>query len=104
MPCIIKLTDGGDTWYLIWSFVTHAPETFGLTFDELREHIREENGRVGLENLPPRLDRVERFGTSELGVESVDDTIAVNRAGPGERQATRAEIIEWYCRRKEDPR
>jgi DNA polymerase II large subunit len=96
---IIKLSDGGRDFYLVWSTSWDAPVGYGMSLEELQARVREEEGRRGLRELPERLVRVEATGTSFYD-SSVDDTIRFNRAGPEETQATRDEIVAHYCRRE----
>jgi hypothetical protein len=74
-----------------------------MTQDQLVTYVREESGRRGVEDLDRRLERVESKGTSAFNDETADDTIWLNRAGPGETIMHRDEIIEFYVRRKEVP-
>lgn len=97
---IIKL----DGLYLEWSTVSDSPATFGMTLAEFEAYYLDENGNSGMRDLPDRMARVERYGTSAHDDRSVDDTIWLNRAGPGEIPLSKAEIIEWYCRRKRRPK
>ncbi|HEX8795470.1 MAG TPA: hypothetical protein VF765_31185 [Polyangiaceae bacterium] len=96
---IIKLADH----YLEWSSIVDAPVTFGMTLEELNEHVREELGAEGLRRLPARLERVERQGHSGFHGEGVDGIIWLNRAGPGETPLSKAEIVEWFVRRRKNP-
>lgn len=91
---IVKL--GGK--YLEWSTVVDAPVTSGMTFEEFKEYYREEYGRKSMGDLARRLERVERTGTSAFEDESVDDTIAGNRAGDRGQELTKEEIIAQYCK------
>lgn len=91
---IIKLEDK----YLIWSSIVDAPITMGWTLEELTDHVREESGRRGLDELPARLARVEQKGTSATQDDHVVDTIWLNRAGAGETCMSIDQIIEYYVR------
>lgn len=82
--------------YLIWSKIVDAPLTFGMTLEELIEHVRDESGRRGLDDLPARLARVEARGTSSLRHSSAVDTIWFNRAGAGETCMTIEQLVEHY--------
>ena len=96
--CIVKL--GGK--YLIWSDVVDAPVMMGMTLEELREHIREEEGRRGLEAFEQRLARVEAKGTSSFRDENAVDTVWLNRAGANETCMTVAQLIAHFVT-NEDP-
>lgn len=88
---IVKIRDR----YFEWSTVVDAPVTYGMTLDELREHVREEYGNSGLEALPRRLERVERKGSSAHRGD-LDSLLRVNRAGDRESHATEAEIYRRF--------
>ncbi len=96
---IIKL--GG--MYLEWSSVVDAPITFGMKLAEFEAYYLDEYGCEEMRNLPARIARVNAKGTSAYYDYSVDDTIRMNRAGPDEIPLKKAEIIEWYCRRRKQP-
>ena len=67
--------------YLLWSTISDAPVSYGMTLDELRAHVKEETGRRGLLELERRLMRVEEKGTSFYQDRCVEDTIQFNYAG-----------------------
>lgn len=96
--CIVKIRDRDQDWYLEWSSVVDAPITYGMTLDELRQYIREEYGNEGLERLPARLERVEEYGYSGIGMNP-----EVNCAGKGGTRLTLAQIGEMYCRGEDAP-
>lgn len=93
---IIKL--GGQ--YLIWSSISDAPNTYGMTRHELEEHIREEHGRNGLRDLADRMVRVDAKGTSSHDDDSAETTVSGNRAGENETCLTVEQIVEFYVVRK----
>jgi hypothetical protein len=93
---IIKIED----YYLDWSTIVDAPITFGLDLKRFNKYYEEEYGRVGMLNLPERLNRVDEKGTSSLDYESVEDLIDFNRAGPNESCLTLDEIYSAYCLKK----
>lgn len=97
---ILKLNDH----YLEWSTIVDAPVTFGMTLEEFQDYYRQRYGEHDFERLSERLKRVEEKGTSSINDKNVDDTISFNRAGPKESCLSREEIVEWYCRRKEEPK
>ena len=76
-----------------------------MTLDELREYIKEEHGNDGLRDLPARLERVEKTGTSARMHNSLADTLSCNRAGEGEKNITEDEIWERFANapKKEKP-
>jgi hypothetical protein len=100
---IIKLEDKGEEWYLFYSTIVDSPTTFGMPLEELRETYRDRFGSDAMRDLPARLARVEEKGTSALDDDSADSTLLYNRAGYEECELTKAEIIEWYCRKRQDP-
>lgn len=107
MPnCLIKLVDDQKReWYMEWSTISAAPRSYGMSLDELHDYIREEYGREGLRELPERLARIKKTGTSFVNDEyTVDLLIHSNRAGrnPGEREhsLTKAQIIERFCHQR----
>lgn len=93
---IIKLGD----YYLEYSAVADKPVTFGMTLNEFKEYYRDEYGARGYQNLDARLAHVEAKGTSARRDRTVDDTLSLNRAGPGESELTRDEIYRAYCLRE----
>jgi len=93
---IMKLERGTEVRYLEWSTTVDAPVTYGMTVAELHDYVQAEYGRRGLEELPARLDRVERFGTSSIRPCSANDLITANRAGEKESCLTLDQIWERY--------
>lgn len=91
--CIVKLKE----YYLIWSSIVDAPISEGMSLPDLKDWIREEYGREGLDALPARLARVEAKGTSAMDDDDALDTIWLNRAGPDERPLTILGIYRHYC-------
>ena len=97
MPDIlIKIEDK----YFEWSTVVDAPTTYAMDKKELEEFIKEEYGNEGLRELPERLKRVEKQGTSCNYKLTADDLIDGNRAGDNETKLTKKEILEKYSERK----
>lgn len=97
--CILRLeAPEGHPIYLEWSTVVDAPVTYAMTREELEEHIREEEGNLGLQELPARLERADRCGASwkDGFRDGAEDTIAGNRAGPNETELTMTEIVRKY--------
>jgi len=100
MPnAIIKIKDK----YFEWSTVVDAPVTYGMTKDELYEYIKERYGREGLQELPERLARVEKFGTSFHWNTTLDELFESNRAGEDETYLTKEEIYAEYATPPENP-
>jgi hypothetical protein len=96
---IVRLDDGGTAYYLEWSTIVDAPVTSGMTLDQFTTWYGEEYGRAGLEELPPRLERVNQTGVSRAWRGStVDNLIRCNRAGKDETCLTREQIIDHYIR------
>jgi hypothetical protein len=94
---IIKIRD----YYLLWSSVVDAPvavcdeaqfELLGKVY--FYDHEPSENELAFFNEL---MDRVRRHGTSHKQLTNVEDFIAFNRAGPGERPLTLGEIYKVYC-------
>ncbi len=92
---IVKLHD----YYFEWSTIVDAPVTFGMTPDEFTEYYREEYGKKGMQELPARLERVEKHRTSSYDSETPEDIFLCNRAGPNESKLSAAEIYKAYCLR-----
>ncbi len=89
--------------YLEWSTITDSPSSFGMTLEELVAHTRNELGEEGVRDLSQRIARVDAKGTSAINGRSAEDTIWLNRAGPGETPLHVDEIVEFYIRRKQAP-
>ena len=83
--------------YFEWSTVVDAPVTYAMTLDELKEYVREEYGNEGLEYLPPRLERVEKTGTSFVG-ETLKSVLSANRAGENEKRISADKIYQRYLK------
>jgi hypothetical protein len=100
---ICKFDDGPTAYYLEWSTVVDAPVTFGMSLDEFKAYYRDEYGRQGMDfGFEERMKRVEEKGTSSQLDSCVDDVISGNRAGKDETCLSKEQIIEWYCRRKDE--
>lgn len=89
---ILKL----DEWYFEWSTIVDAPVTYRMTLNEFKEYYREEYGRQGMQDLPARLTRVEKQGTSAYPYTTADQLIQFNRAGDGETNISKELILEKY--------
>lgn len=99
---IIKLTEGEQSWYMEWSSIVDAPVTYGMPLEEFREYYRDEYGRSGNEDLESRLKRVEEFGTSHRGYDSAEKHVNINRAGKNETSLTYQQVIEFYCKSRDE--
>ena len=88
-----------DGAYLVWSSVVDAPITYGLTEYQLLCWLDEQHGANGRLWWDRVKARVEMTGSSETAY-TVEQILSNNRAGPGEIELTKQEIIEAYCRRK----
>lgn len=85
--------------YFEWSTIVDAPITYGLSLDEYKQYYKEEYGLLSFEHeLPQRLERVEKTGTSAFN-DSVEDIISFNRAGPKESCLTKEELIKFLKER-----
>ena len=82
------------TKYVEWSTVTDSPVSYGMTREQLEAFTKEEYGNEGLREIPARLARIERTGCSSH-VDTLESLVAVNRAGPGETEATLEELIRY---------
>jgi hypothetical protein len=89
---LIKIKD----LYFEWSTIVDAPVTWGMTEEELREWTKENLGAEGLRELPERIERVGRKGTSYQGPYNLEDVISGNRAGPQETELSMDEIYIRY--------
>jgi hypothetical protein len=66
-----------------WSTVVDAPVTYGMNREAFETYYAEEYGRSRMHELPERMERAERTGTScMLGYDSLESLMAFNRAGP----------------------
>lgn len=99
---ICKFQDKDQDYYLEWSTIVDAPVTFGVSLDEFKNYYRQQYGNQGMAELQGRLKRVEEKGTSTLEGGSLDELIRGNRAGRNEQTYTKEQIIEWYCRKKDE--
>jgi hypothetical protein len=90
---IVKLKEH----YLMWSTIVDAPISEGMNLKQLKRWIRSRYGQEGINELPARLARVDKKGTSSFDEESAESTIWLNRAGPEERPMTIVGIYHRYC-------
>lgn len=83
--------------FMTWSTVCDAPLTPLMTLPELKRHLFEEEGYRALEDLPARLKRVEKFGTSSTMGTTKDDLLSNNQCGPdGAGVETEEEMIRLF--------
>ena len=112
MGVILKLAENK---YVDWSSSVDAPVSSIMTKEECYRYVEELEKRqhqvyhqddekikalkmqLVQESVKQRMDRVEKNGTSSLVPDdSMESTIAGNRAGPKEKNITKEEIIELY--------
>lgn len=87
---IVKLGD----LYVEWSTIVDAPITYGMTEHELRDFMRDQYGKRGLEDFDNRMERVLKKGTSSYNHESAEETVAYNRAGTDDSCLSFQELVE----------
>jgi hypothetical protein len=102
--CICYVTDKEKQYYFLWSTIVDAPITFGMELDEFMDFMKEEYGNQGWDGLNESLERARKHGTSWASENyPLDRMINNNRAGKNETTLTKEQIVEWYCRRRENP-
>ena len=77
-----------------WSTIVDAPVTQAMTREEFEAYYGEQYGGQGLADLPERLDRAVRNGTSSMQPMSLESLVQGNRAGPDKTELKFREIIE----------
>jgi len=97
---IIKLSEEGKDFYLLWYTNVDAPITYGMSLEEFKVFYKKEYGVQEMKKLPQRLKRVERTGCSSR-LENIDDLLIDNRAGKNETEITKTEIFKKYCLEKQ---
>ena len=112
---IICLKDGERCYYLEWSTIVSAPTTFGLSREQFEAYYRGEyanddailarrGGSLGgLFSMESRLARASECGISALDGATLDGQLAGNHAGPEGTHLSKTEVIDWYCKRRENP-
>ena len=80
---------------LEWSTEIDAPVTYAMTLEEFNEYYRKKYGDEGMKELPERLERVERTGSSGYN-HTLDWLLEYNRAGEDQTPMSREDIIA-YC-------
>ncbi len=94
---IVKLEHEGVEAYMEWSTIADAPGTYLMELDEFLEYYRLTYGTNGVAELPARLERADRTGTSSRGPDSTAaHVLECNRAGPNEAELTEAEIWQQF--------
>lgn len=85
-------------YYFEWSTIVDAPITQMMSKKDFIEYYKERFGSSGMNELPERMERVERKGNSSCDErDTYRDFIDYNRAGENEtRIKTITEMIERY--------
>lgn len=78
---IAKFTHKKIDYYLEWSSIVDAPVTWGMPLEEFKVYYKKQYGLQGMKELPERLERVDKYGTSSYYNESTKSLICVNNAG-----------------------
>lgn len=99
---IIRLEDNGEEFFLEWSADAGRPHGWGYAYPEFLTEYTRRYGIDAVANLSERLERVAKKGTSSRFL-SLADLLAGNRAGADGTRFTAEQIIDWYCRRREEP-
>lgn len=100
---ILKITDDQTKkdYYMEWSTVVDAPTTYGLELDEFKEYYKNQYGESGMKDLPERMERVEKTGSSgRPPYDELDDFFKFNRAGENESCIDKEGILNRYCRER----
>lgn len=93
---ILKFDTEAGPRYMDWSTIVDAPITCGLTLDEFKSYYKEQFGARGMQDLPQRLERVEKKGTSSHIHKNRDDVLSYNRAGKNNTCLTVEQIVDFY--------
>ena len=89
---VIKNNDA----YNIFSTIVDAPYfESALTLEQLRGWYKDQYGEQGMVELPARLERVDRTGSSALQG-TLADLITTNRAGPNESTLSKSQFVAQY--------
>ncbi len=102
MPRIIcKIPYQGQDYYLLYSTISDSFLTYGVSLERFTRNMAEQEGSRYMEmGHPRRMSRVERFGTSSMNRESVEELIVGNRCGPNEEELSLDQIIHHFVARK----
>jgi hypothetical protein len=68
----------------------------GLSLEELEEIYGREHGEVGMRELPQRLERARKYGTSWIDPENLEDTLATNQHGDDGEPISYDECIKRF--------
>lgn len=83
--------------YLLWSQNTDRPVTSLMTAGELRDFVMRSYGYEELKELPERMERADRFGTSSRTGTRTASLLEHNTAGPkGGRVASEEAMVALY--------
>lgn len=100
---VIKVDNGGEERFLVWSSIVDAPVTFGCTADEVMQFFLDRAARDARESAERALSEARDPQLSRQWEARLEDVVVVNRAGPGEAALTADEIVEFYVRRQTMP-
>ena len=70
--------------------------TESCTLEQLTNWVELKYGQLGLDELPARLERAHKTGTSAIGDDCIADTILCNRAGENEQHLEADEFISRF--------
>ena len=91
MPTYIVHHEGK---FFNWSTIVDAPTSYAMTREKYEKEYLLEYGRKGMEELPERLERAIKYGTSNIRPQSFTELIKYNRAGPNEEELSMDEILK----------
>ena len=94
MPTYIIHKDGVYNFYS--SVVDTCMFVSGLTLDQVKQWYKEEYGNHGMRDLPERLDRAHRKGTSCRLHSNLREFLVCNRAGKDEAELPYEEFVEQF--------
>lgn len=100
---ILKITDDKTKkdYYMEWSTVVDAPITYGLDLNEFKEYYKSQYCERGMMDLPERMKRVEKTGSSGMPpYNKLDDFFKFNKAGSNESCIDKEGILNRYCRER----
>lgn len=86
----------GNAWNIYCSIVDAPLFDRAITLDKLTDWVREEQGQLGIDALPSRLDRSRKKVTSSMVIGSLEDDISCNRAGPDESRLSPEEFVRLF--------
>ena len=100
---IPKITDDQTKkkdYYMEWSTVVDAPTTYGLELEEFNKYYKSQYGESGMRDLPERMERVEKTGSSgRPPYDDLDGFFNFNRAGENE-SIDKEGILDRCCRER----